>query len=127
MWLLDKMLRRLIRKGQLTIIDHRGKTYHYGAADSAVRPVTVRLTDSRAAFKIASDPRVGAGEAYMDGRFVVEDGDIRDLILLVAIMRVRAPGQLKTKGPVRKTRRRSPEARPGQLEDPLAAQRRTYL
>jgi len=104
MWLLDKMLRKLIRRGELTIIDHKGKTYRYGAPDPAIRSVAVRLTDSRAALKIASDPRVGAGEAYMDGRFVVEDGDIRDLILLI---RFNAPfersGALKPKGPVRKT------------------------
>ena len=40
MWLLDKMLRKLVRKGELTIIDHRGKAYRYGAPDSEVRPVT---------------------------------------------------------------------------------------
>ncbi len=104
MWLLDKMLRKLIRRGELTIIDHKGKTYRYGAPDPEIRSVAVRMTDSKAAFKIASDPRVGAGEAYMDGRFVVEDGDIRDLILLI---RFNAPfersGALKPKGPVRKT------------------------
>jgi cyclopropane-fatty-acyl-phospholipid synthase len=42
----------------------------------------VRLTDRRAAFDIAKDPRLGAGEAYMDGRLVVEgDKDIRDLLI----------------------------------------------
>jgi len=30
-----------------------------------VRPVHARLTDKGAAFHIAKDPRVGAGEAYM--------------------------------------------------------------
>jgi len=38
MWLLDKMLRRLIRRGELTIIDHRGKEYRYGAPDPAIAP-----------------------------------------------------------------------------------------
>src|SRR5215210_1266937 len=104
MWLLDKMLRRLIKRGELTLIDHRGKAHHYGAPDPAIRSVTARLTNSRAAFKIASDPRVGAGEAYMDGSIVVEDGDIRDLILLVRYNApFERPGQLKPKGPIRKT------------------------
>jgi cyclopropane-fatty-acyl-phospholipid synthase len=103
MWLLDKLLRRLIKRGELTIIDHRGKEYRYGAPDPAIAPVTARLTDSKAAFKIASDPRVGAGEAYMDGRFVVEQGDIRDLILLIRFNApFERPGQLKPKGPIRK-------------------------
>jgi cyclopropane-fatty-acyl-phospholipid synthase len=83
MLLLDKMLRRLVRRGELTLIDHRGKRYSYGSPDAALAPVVVRLTDRGAAFDIARDPRVGAGEAYMDGRLVVDQGDVRDLILLV--------------------------------------------
>ena len=103
MWLLDKMLRKLIRKGELVVIDHRGREYRYGAPDPAIRSVRVRLTDPKAAFKIASDPRLGAGEAYMDGRYVVEDGDVRDLILLGRYNApFERPGALKPKGPVRK-------------------------
>ncbi|MFM2301767.1 MAG: hypothetical protein RLZZ84_1503 [Pseudomonadota bacterium] len=82
MWLLNKMLRALIREGRLVITDHDGTRYEYG--DPAAAPVQVRLTDKGAAFHIAKDPRVGAGEAYMDGRLVVEPPhDIRDMILLV--------------------------------------------
>ncbi|MEI9849864.1 MAG: cyclopropane-fatty-acyl-phospholipid synthase family protein [Sphingomonas sp.] len=84
MWLLDKLLRKLIRKGELIVIDHDGSTHRYGAAVPGQRPVTVRLTDRGAAWAIASDPRLGAGEAWMDGRLVVEPpSDIRDLILMI--------------------------------------------
>ena len=104
MWLLDKMLRPLLKKGELTVVDHDGKEYRYGAPEPGMKPVRVRLTDRHAAFHIAKDPRVGAGEAYMDGRLVVEEGaDIRDLVLLI---RCNAPwekkGALKPKGPLRK-------------------------
>ena len=103
MWLLDKMLRKLIRKGELIVLDHDGKEYRYGAPEPGRPPVKVRLTDKGAAFHIAKDPRVGAGEAYMDGRLVVEQGDIRDLVLLV---RYNAPwerkGMLKPKSPLRR-------------------------
>ena len=82
MWLLDKMLRKLVRKGELIVVDHDGRTCRYGVPDPEHGPITVRLTDRRAAFDIARDPRLGAGEAYMDGRMVVEgDHDIRDLLL----------------------------------------------
>ncbi|MDR2858504.1 MAG: cyclopropane-fatty-acyl-phospholipid synthase family protein [Novosphingobium sp.] len=82
MWLLDKMLRKLVRKGRLVITDHDGKVYDYGEA--AATPLRLRLTDRGAALHIARDPRVGAGEAYMDGRMLVEPPhDIRDLVLLV--------------------------------------------
>lgn len=101
--MLDKMLRRLIKRGELVLTNHDGKLYRYGAADPAIKSVKLRLTDRGAAFHIAKDPRVGAGEAYMDGRLVVEEGDIRDLVLLV---RYNAPweraGALKPKAPVRK-------------------------
>jgi len=66
MWLLDKLLRPLIKKGELTVIDHDGKEYRYGAPDPLHGPVRVRLTDRGAAFHIARDPRIGAGEAFMD-------------------------------------------------------------
>ena len=103
MWLLDKMLRKVITKGELVVTDHNGKVYRYGAPDSAVRSVHARLTDKGAAFHIAKDPRVGAGEAYMDGRLVIDPPrDIRDLVLLI-IYNAPAEGEaLKPKGPIRK-------------------------
>lgn len=88
MWLLDKMLRRLVHKGRFIIIDHDGKEYAYGPSADEMpdgRPMRVRLTDRGAAFHIARDPRLGAGEAYMDGRMVVEPPhDIRDMLLYLA-------------------------------------------
>ena len=106
MWLLDKLLRRVVRKGELTVIDHRGREYRYGSPDPAIRPVTARLMDKGAAFAIVADPRLGAGEAYMDGRFVVEQGDIRDLLLLARYNApFERPGALKPKGPLRRAAR----------------------
>ena len=82
MWLLDKMLRALIRKGRLVLTDHDGKVYTYG--EPAADPLHIRLTDKGAALHIAKDPRIGAGEAYMDGRLVIEPPhDVRDFILFV--------------------------------------------
>ena len=40
MWLLDKMLRKVITKGELVVTDHDGKVYRYGAPDPAIRSVT---------------------------------------------------------------------------------------
>jgi len=103
MWLLDKVLRRVIRLGELIVTDHDGKVYRYGNADPARPAVKVRLTDPGAARFIEKDPRTGAGEAYMDGRLVVDQGDIRDMVLL---FRENAPWEreetLETRGPVRK-------------------------
>jgi cyclopropane-fatty-acyl-phospholipid synthase len=83
MWLLDKMLRGYVKRGALTVIDHRGRSYSYGSPDPEFRPVTVRLTDGRVFRDIAGDPGLGAAEAYMDGRLVVADGDIIDLVNII--------------------------------------------
>jgi cyclopropane-fatty-acyl-phospholipid synthase len=104
MWLLDKMLRKVIHRGELVVTDHDGKLYRYGAPDPEIRPVHARLTDKGAAFHIAKDPRVGAGEAYMDGRLVIEPpADIRDLVLLI---RLNAPAEsqddIRPRGPIRR-------------------------
>ena len=130
MWLLDKMLRKLVQKGELTVIDHDGKEYRYGAPDPNHGPIRVRLTDTSAAWHIAKDPRVGAGEAYMDGWLVVEPPhDIRDLVLLIRYNApFEKPGALKPKGPItRSAQLRHRQARPDQLEEPLAPQCRAHL
>ncbi len=102
MWLLDKLLRKLIKKGELIVVNHDGKEHRYGSPDPTYAAVRVRLTDRKAAWDIAKDPRIGAGEAYMDGRLIVEEpGDVRDLALL---FRYNAPFEdsrgLKARGPI---------------------------
>ncbi|MGQ0587990.1 MAG: class I SAM-dependent methyltransferase [Sphingosinicella sp.] len=100
MWLLDKMLKKLVRKGELAVIDHDGKTYRYGSPDPNHGPIIVRLTDGGAAFHIAKDPRLGAGEAYMEGRMVVEPPhDVRDLLLFARYNAPwERPGALRPRG-----------------------------
>ena len=83
MRLLDKMLPGLIKKGELTVIDPAGKAHRFGAPDSELRPVTVRLADRKVAFQIARDPTLGAIETWMDDRLVLEQGEIIDLILII--------------------------------------------
>ena len=101
MWLLDQMLRRLIRDGHLVVTDHDGSSHSYG--NPAIAPVRVHLTDEGAARHIARDPRVGAGEAYMDGRLVVEPPhDVRDLILLAMSNGKRADRLVEAPSPLRR-------------------------
>ena len=83
MWLLNKALTRLIRRGALTIVDHDGKTYRYGAPDAELAPVRMRFADRKVAGEIARDPGLGAAEAWMDGRLLLEQGDILDLVSLI--------------------------------------------
>ncbi len=82
MWLLNKLLIRVVRRGVLTITDYDGKQYQYGAPDPDIRNVGVKLNDKGVAMKIALVPDLGAGEAYMHGRLDVTDGTISDMIEL---------------------------------------------
>jgi len=83
MWLLDKALRRLVRRGPLTVIAPDGSARTYGAPDGELNPVTVRFADKKVARQIASDPGLGAAEAWMEGRLILEQGDLIDLVQII--------------------------------------------
>jgi cyclopropane-fatty-acyl-phospholipid synthase len=83
MALLDKLLPGLIRKGELTVIDHAGRLYRFGAPDPELKPVTVRLMDRRVPLQIARDPALGTAEAWMDDRLRIEQGEIIDLVRII--------------------------------------------
>ena len=104
MWLLDKLLTRVVKQGELIIVDHDGKEYRYGAPIAGKSPVKVRINDRSAVNHIVRYPQVGAAEVYMDGRMDVIEGDIRDLILLVHSTAPAGSGEeaLKPKGLRRK-------------------------
>jgi cyclopropane-fatty-acyl-phospholipid synthase len=103
MWLLDKLLRRIIRQGELIVTDADGKEYRYGSPAAGGRRVAIRLNHKSAAHHIASHPQVGAAEVYMDGRMDVIEADIRDLILLVhSNIPVERHAELQPKNPLRK-------------------------
>lgn len=91
MWLLDKLLRGVVREGRLVIVDHDGRTYTYGADDRD--PITIRFTQPGTAMRIVRNPQLGAGEAYMDGHLLVDPPhDIRDMVMLVMGNAARAGG-----------------------------------
>ena len=82
MALIDLFLSRAIRRGQLTITKPDGIVATFGAPDPVLKPVAIRFTDTSVYRAIAADPSLGAGEAFMDGRLVIEQGDILDLLML---------------------------------------------
>ncbi|MDB5692063.1 MAG: hypothetical protein JWO81_1126 [Alphaproteobacteria bacterium] len=84
MALLDRLFRSLIRAGPLTIVGVDGRRRAYGAPAADLKPVTIRLSGRGTEARILRNPALGFGEAYMDGRLTIEDGDIRDLLELVA-------------------------------------------
>ena len=81
MALIDKLLGQLIREGELTLVFPDGKERTFGPGGG--HAIRVRLNDRRVAFDVARNPRLGIGEAYMDGRITIENGSILDLVELV--------------------------------------------
>lgn len=85
MRLLDRMLSRFVRTGRLTVIDPDGQAVvHQGAPGPEC---TIRLTDAKLYRTLFLNPELKAGEAYMDGTLVVEQGSIRDLLMIFAANR----------------------------------------
>lgn len=83
MWLLDKILTRLVHKGQLTLIEPDGTRKTFGVPDPGYPDLGLRLHDNKVAGQILRDPRLGLAETYMDGRVTIEGGDIMDFISLI--------------------------------------------
>ncbi len=103
MWLLDRALTRLIKQGTLTLVTASGERSVYGRAEAGWPDLVMRLTDDKVASYIARHPRLGMAEAYIDGRVVVEGGDIMDFIAFV--------------------RRNNPWERGGDIEQPSRTKR----
>ena len=80
-WLVLILLRRLIRRGSLTVTTAAGKSYTLG--DGSGPPVAVRFTTAKAQRAVLLDPEFKLGEAYMDGTFVVEQGSIAELLAIL--------------------------------------------
>ena len=83
MFLLDRLFWKIIRDGELTVVDAAGTIHVYGVPNADHPAVTVRFTDAAAARAVAINPALGAGEGFMDGRLIIEKGDILHLVDLV--------------------------------------------
>jgi cyclopropane-fatty-acyl-phospholipid synthase len=73
-------LGKLLTRGRLHLISPDGSRESFGPGGAG--EVTVRLHDKRVAFDIARDPKLAFGEAYIDGRLTIEQGDILTLLEL---------------------------------------------
>jgi cyclopropane-fatty-acyl-phospholipid synthase len=78
---IEKLVGQIIREGRLVLLLPDGSKREFGPGGG--KSVSVRVADRATAFAITRNPRLGLGEAYMDGRLVIEDGDILDLMELV--------------------------------------------
>jgi len=83
MKLFIRVLRRLVTRGQLTVIFHDGQRATVGSPDPAMPAMALKFRDRRVPFDIMRDPRLGMAEAYIDGRVGIEGGGIMELVSLL--------------------------------------------
>ena len=81
MSLIGRMVGKLLTDGSVTLITPGKAPRTFGSG--AGKHLTVRFTDRRVAFDILRNPRLGFGEAYMNGRLIIEDGTILDLMRMI--------------------------------------------
>lgn len=81
MSLIGKMVDKLLTKGSITLLTPGRLPATYGREGG--KHLTVRFTDRRVAFELLRNPRLAVGEAYMDGRLIIEDGTILDLLEMI--------------------------------------------
>jgi cyclopropane-fatty-acyl-phospholipid synthase len=90
--LISKALARLLRSGSLTVRFASGRARTFG--DGTGPPLAIRFADKGAERALAMDPALKLGELFMDGRLVVEEGSIYDLVSLMkrsGLRRLNAP------------------------------------
>jgi cyclopropane-fatty-acyl-phospholipid synthase len=83
MWdrLLDRLLRRLVRKGSLTLTFADGTTRSYGGPDGP--RVRVQLHDPALSGRLVRTPDMALGEAYMNGGLTIAEDDLPALLALL--------------------------------------------
>src|SRR5689334_19746420 len=80
--MLASLLKSVVHKGTLRLIDAAGSIYIMG--DETPPHSTVRLRSRGAAYSLALNPGLAIGEVYMDDRLSVEEGTIYDFLEVLA-------------------------------------------
>jgi cyclopropane-fatty-acyl-phospholipid synthase len=73
----DRLLARGIKRGSVTLIDHRGRSQTFGRGEPRM---TMRIADPGTDWRLAVNPWLAVGEAYMDGTLTIEEGSLYDLV-----------------------------------------------
>ncbi|MGH6975089.1 MAG: class I SAM-dependent methyltransferase, partial [Stellaceae bacterium] len=88
------LLRHLVRRGTLRVIDAAGQMRVFAGAPG--KAITIRLRDKKLERELLFMPRLSLGEAYMDGRLTVEDASLYDFLDFLAANINLAPKSLLT-------------------------------
>jgi cyclopropane-fatty-acyl-phospholipid synthase len=78
--LMSRIISRLVRYGRLRVEFYNGAVRDFG--DGSGPPVAIKFADRRALWELLRDPELKFGEIYMDGRLLVTQGDLYDLLAI---------------------------------------------
>ncbi len=80
--MLERMLAGFIRQGSLTVHTAGGRTLSFGTPEPGLPEIVIRFTSRASLFKVALNPGLCFGEAYMDGTLTLEKGTLSELFAL---------------------------------------------
>src|SRR4051794_13929691 len=72
---------RAVKRGTLKMTTAGGRTFTFG--DGGLPEVAIRFTDNAAQTALTLHPELKLGELFMDGRLIIEKGDILTLLQLL--------------------------------------------
>lgn len=78
---LRTLLERIIKDGNLEVVAADGARHRFGSGPGST--VSIRIADRATERRLAFDPELAAGEAYMSGQLVMLEGSFYDLVALV--------------------------------------------
>ena len=105
MSILGGFLKSVIEKGTIKVTHPDGSVEAFGSSAPGYPDIGIRLADKGVMRQILLDPRLGAAETFMDGRLIVEQGDIMELVQLLRANRpFERGGRLKEPGLFKKLR-----------------------
>lgn len=79
--ILDQFLRHLIARGTLHVTFANGRQKTFGGSEPGP-DIAIKIADRATERRLFLNPELAAGEAFMDGRVTVENGDIYDFLEL---------------------------------------------
>jgi cyclopropane-fatty-acyl-phospholipid synthase len=79
--ILDRALKHVVKSGALAVRDPAGKVHTYG--DGSGEQIVFKVVNKNTPLKLAVDPDLFLGEAYMNGEIELERGTIYDLLALL--------------------------------------------
>jgi cyclopropane-fatty-acyl-phospholipid synthase len=90
--LLGILLRHLVRRGTLTVVDADGRTHRFSGGEGPA--ITMRLHDRALSRQMFFNPRLHLGEAFMEGTLTFDDASIYDFLDFIGVNTRLAPSGL---------------------------------